>query len=410
MSEATYDSLEAEAYEGEAYEGEAFEGEAYEGEGEAYEAYEEASRSRADRERQRRIMVARQRQLRQRRGPVVRPVPRPRRTSAGAPAPRPAPATLNAVRAVDLDAKVAQDSLQRQLQQANQRASRSMYSALATGAVGQALDTYQDNLKDHPFVRAAIRWAPLAVLPPDKSRKGIEAVALHPAFISGALIGGIFLIGKLTNPDKTVRSIELTVPTLLDVDEKGTLLAKALDRDGRTLTDVTIAWKSSNPSILAFDGDTASFTALAAGLVTVTASSGDVQESASIRVESAAAIRSIAVFAPTALTVGDGGTVVATAADRDGRLVPGVNVSWSSSDNKIVTVTPNGTLQAVGRGVAVVSAVAAGVQGSVAIRVAPATTQTPNGPGEQPSASSEPYSPPSAPTLTATATGEQNDS
>lgn len=59
---------------------------------------------------------------------------------------RPSPATITAIRAVDLDNKVEQDSLRRLIEQANGRASRAAYSALATGAVGQALDTYEAKL------------------------------------------------------------------------------------------------------------------------------------------------------------------------------------------------------------------------------------------------------------------------
>ena len=53
-----------------------------------------------------------------------------------------------AIRAVDLDNKVEQDSLRRAIERANRRAARATYSAVATGAVSQALDTYEANLKD----------------------------------------------------------------------------------------------------------------------------------------------------------------------------------------------------------------------------------------------------------------------
>jgi hypothetical protein len=289
MSEATYDSLEGEAYEGEgeAYEGEAYEGEAYEGEA-GYEAYGEDARSRADRRyRRRQIMLARQRQLqRQPRVSPYRPAPPPRPARVDG-APRPAPATLNAIRAVDLDAKVAQDSLRRQLDRASRRATRSMYSALATGAVSQALDTYAENLEPHPFVRAAVRWAPLALLPADKERRGVEAVALHPAFISGALIGGIFLIGKFTTDQtREVAEIRIQVPSKIVANDEITLSAVAVDDKGRPVTGVQLIWDSSDQDRLRLlDPAGGRFKAAAAGDVEVTVKVNGKTEVRKVKVE-----------------------------------------------------------------------------------------------------------------------------
>jgi hypothetical protein len=285
MSEATYDSVEGEAYESEAYEGEgeAYEGEAYEGEA-GYEAYGEESRAQRDRRnRQWQIMLARQQQLqRQRRPGVARAVPRPAPAAA---APRPAPATLNAIRAVDLDAKVARDSLRRQLEKARRNAQWSTYSALATGVVGQALDTFEGNLADHPFVRAGLRLAPQALLPSMTQRKGLEGVLLHPAFLATAAAGGILLAGRLTNSDKSARTITITASPSVEVGDSSLFLATATDHAGRTVSGVTFTWTSSNPNVLSFaNPNSGAFDANDIGLVIVTASSGDIQQSVSVRV------------------------------------------------------------------------------------------------------------------------------
>ena len=117
MSEAAFEATEAEAFEasGDAYEGEG--GEAYEGEsaGEAsYEAWGEDARSRR-RARQRQIMLERQRQARLRRAPP------PRRPVVTAPSPA-VRAVRSEVRSLDLDTKVAMDSLRGQLNQAHRLA------------------------------------------------------------------------------------------------------------------------------------------------------------------------------------------------------------------------------------------------------------------------------------------------
>jgi hypothetical protein len=291
MSEATYDSLEGEAYESEAYEGEgeAYEGEAYEGEA-GYEAYGEESRAQRDRRnRQRQIMLARQQQLqRQRRSATVRSAPRPAPATVTA-ATRPAPATLNAIRAVDLDAKVAQDSLRRQLEKARRNAQWSTYSAIATGAVSQALDTFEGNLADHPFVRAGLRLAPQALLPATSQRKGIEAVLLHPAFLATAAAGGILLAGRLANTDKTARAIDIIGPDSVDAGTSSTFLAEVTDSAGRIVTNLPLTWTSSDNSTLSFpDPGRGAFTTTTTGpsaaSVIVTVTAGNVQKSKLIQV------------------------------------------------------------------------------------------------------------------------------
>lgn len=364
MSEATYETLESEAYEGEAY------GDAYEGEGEAYEGeafegetYGEDARSRAYRQaRQRQIMRARQREILQR--GTARPVRPPAAGPARSGPARPGPATINAIRAVDLDAKVAEDSMRRAIAQADRRASRSMYSALATGAVGQALDTYQENLKDHPFVRAAIRWAPLAILPADKSRKGFEGIVLHPAFVSGALIGGIFLVGRLTVTSRAVVDIRVAIPRQMNVGDKTNLAATPVDRDGRTVSDAKVEWQSSDPNKLKIDSAAGTLEAIAAGSVVVSATTGDVTVPTMVEVSTATSpgVVNMRIAIPSQMKIGEKGNLAATPVDRDGRTVSGAKVEWQSSDlNKLKIDSTAGTVEAIAAGSVVVTVTAGDV-------------------------------------------------
>ena len=136
MSEAWVDSVDSEAlgegvYDSEALGEGAYDSEAY-GEG-AYDAFGEESRSaRRQRERQRQIVLARQRQaqLRQQRQPaqVQRPAP-----PAG-PSQR---QTITAIRFLDPETKVGQDSLRRALEASNRRAARATWAAVASAAVDQ---------------------------------------------------------------------------------------------------------------------------------------------------------------------------------------------------------------------------------------------------------------------------------
>jgi len=64
--------------------------------------------------------------------------------------------------------------------------------------------------------------------------------------------------------------------------------------------------------------------------------------------------------------------LTATVEDEDGGTMPGVGVSWSSSDNSVVTVNSNGVVRSVGNGTATVRVSVedvAGVMGTVEVIV-----------------------------------------
>src|SRR5262249_4708629 len=147
MSEAWVDSVDSEALGEGAYDSEALGEGAYDseafGEG-SYDAFGEESRSaRRQRERQRQIVLARQRhaQLRQQRtwAQIQRPAP------PVGPGQRQA---ITAIRSLDLETKVGQDSLRRALEASNRRAARATWAAIASAAVDQGIDTFGDDLKD----------------------------------------------------------------------------------------------------------------------------------------------------------------------------------------------------------------------------------------------------------------------
>lgn len=78
---------------------------------------------------------------------------------------------------------------------------------------------------------------------------------------------------------------------------------------------------------------------------------------------------SIAV-APATVKLGKAGTQTLTASgtDTDGAKVP-VTVTWSSSDNKVATVSSDGKVSAAGSGVAVITATQEGLNGRASVIV-----------------------------------------
>lgn len=246
MSEAMLEAAESEAYEaaGEAtYEGEGTEAAAYEGDsaGEATsEGWGEDARSDARRRsRQRQIMLARQRQAQPRRG---QPPPRPVVT-APSPAMR---AVRSEVRSLDLETKVALDSLRSRLNEANRLAYRNAWAAEASAAASQVLDSFENNLIPHAWARALIRGAPTLLLAPGKPRKpGIEGILFDPRVGGGALLAAIWAVGHFRSTPHGVSAI--SIPGAQTINEPGAegsvpLYGIPVDQNGHTVTDVTPIW------------------------------------------------------------------------------------------------------------------------------------------------------------------------
>jgi hypothetical protein len=255
MSEATFEATEAEAFEatGEAsYEGEG--GEAYEGEsaGEgAYEAWGEDARSRrrAQERRERRIVLERQRQARLRR-PPVRPA-----ITAPSPAVR---AVRSEVRSLDLETKVALDSLRSRLNEAHRLAYRNAWAAEASVATSQVLDSFEDNLKPHDWARALIRGAPTLLLAPGKPiRPGVTGYLFDPRVAGGAVIAAIFAFGHFRGATRGVNRISVT-PDTVTLDHSATinLFADPVDHKGNTVANITLTWASQDDNIASLDKTT----------------------------------------------------------------------------------------------------------------------------------------------------------
>jgi hypothetical protein len=256
MSETWTDAMDSEAYEayGEgAYDSEAYGEGAYDSEayGDAsYEGLGEESRSaRERRERQRQILLERQRQrqrLAQRR--PQRPVPsQPRPARAAGPSPR---QTIAAVRSLDLDTKVALDSMRRALEESNRRANRANWATIAGVAAAEVINQF-DALENHPNVSAAILGAPLLLLSPQKHRSGVEGFLLDPRVIGGAAVIGIAVASRFTGTSKAVHTITIAAPSTVNSPaggedaSTGQLSALAYDRSGNPLQGTQFTWSSS---------------------------------------------------------------------------------------------------------------------------------------------------------------------
>jgi hypothetical protein len=286
MSEAATEALESEAYEGSESEseatGEAF-GEAFESEAAGEAGYGEASRDDAQRRRQRQIMMAR---MAQQFSPQLPPPPRPGPPRPAIRVPTPAVRQVRSeIRSLDLDTKVALDSLRNRLNRANRLAYRNAWAAEAGVAASQALDSFGDGLEPHDWARAIIRGAPtLLIAPGEQRRRGLEGVLFDPRVAGGALIAAIWAFGHFRNASKGVHGINIANPSPLTVGDTGTLSGIPVDGNGQEVQGITVTWASSNSDVLSVDPSSGTYDARDSGSITVTASADKVSIPIAVRV------------------------------------------------------------------------------------------------------------------------------
>jgi hypothetical protein len=196
------------------------------------------------------------------------PSPASRRPTLTTPAPSHAVRQVRSeVRSLDLETKVAIDSLRHRLHEANRLAYRNAWAAEASAAASQVLDSFENGLEPHDWARALIRGAPTLLLSPGKPAKpGLLGILSDPRVGGGAVLAAIFAIGHFRGATQGVASIDVsanptvTVPHGQPVD----LFAVPVDKKGNTVPNVTLTWTvqdSTVATLTSTTGDKATFTA-----------------------------------------------------------------------------------------------------------------------------------------------------
>ena len=154
---------------------------------------------------------------------------------------------------------------------------------------------------------------------------------------------------------------------LYGLDRSQRLTAQLLDSKRNPIEGGRVTWTSSKPEVAGVD-ESGRVLSKGEGKSNVTATVGEISSSVPVEVVDAA---SIEIVPGQAVLVGPAGTTLAlvnTVKSSKGHPVP-LRATWKSSDEKVVTVTPEGKLTSVGNGRASVSAQVGELQGAVDITV-----------------------------------------
>ena len=149
---------------------------------------------------------------------------------------------------------------------------------------------------------------------------------------------------SVTQPDELmVASVTISRESVtLPIGTTQQLTATVRDAAGNELSDRTVTWSSSATTIVTVDatGLVALVTGVAAGSVTITATSEGKSGTAAVEVE---AVASVMISPPTVLLMG-GNTVQLTATVRnaEGFVLSGYPVTWTSTNTDCVIVDATG--------------------------------------------------------------------
>jgi hypothetical protein len=247
-------------------------------ESEDFDAESRASRARQRRAQQRRVALARRRaalaQARSR--TLARGAARPPVSTA------PAARTASAIRALDLETKVQEDTFRTAFAAQKKRMSRAEYAAVAGAAVNQFIESF--DAPDNPYAKAALRFSPLLLLAPQRKGPGFEGIIKDPRVIGGAAVAALVLLGENRNQFRKAREIKI-FPQAASVQKTKTLtlIADVVDGRGNRLPNEKVIWQSADESVAKVDA-AGTVTGVAAGRAMITATSGEIVERVSIEV------------------------------------------------------------------------------------------------------------------------------
>ncbi|MXZ73549.1 MAG: hypothetical protein F4207_14945 [Gemmatimonadetes bacterium] len=168
-------------------------------------------------------------------------------------------------------------------------------------------------------------------------------------------------------------SIEITPSsaTLNAIDQTVQLAPVVLDENGAEIADASVTWTSGAVDVATVSGQ-GLVTAINNGSAVITAQSGSFSASASITV-SQVPVRIVIEVPPPGgqcMQTDTGQCImVATVQDRNGHPVAGAEVTWSSSDESVVTIDDQGVVTEVSSGRAQITARSGDLSDSVSYSV-----------------------------------------
>ena len=146
------------------------------------------------------------------------------------------------------------------------------------------------------------------------------------------------------------------------------LSATLTDVNGAPATNRAVSWASSNTNIATVSSN-GLVSGIAAGAVTITATSEGKTGTTSVTVQPRPVATVTVTPATASLTVGQTTPLAVVLKDQSGAVLTGRTVVWTTSNSAVATVSSSGTVTAVGGGTATITATSEGKSGTSTITV-----------------------------------------
>ncbi|WP_420634363.1 Ig-like domain-containing protein [Candidatus Palauibacter sp.] len=212
-----------------------------------------------------------------------------------------------------------------------------------------------------------IRWASSDVAVATVTDEGLVTAVRNGVAAVTASAGGVTGNAAVTVEQRAAAVIVTPAADTLAVGDTLRLSAVATDGNGHPVATAQFAWSSDDTTVARVDS-TGLVTAAGSGMTTIAVSAGSASASAAITVEQEVSAVTVTPVADT-LVVGDTLRLSAVATDSNGRPLATAQFAWSSSDSSVARVDTSGLVQAIGVGVAVISAAAGSAEGTSEITV-----------------------------------------
>ena len=257
------------------------------GDGEDYDEASRETRARraaAARARRRRALLARENRRRAQMQARAR-AGDPTRRGSTAPVP---PQAAAAIRTLDLQSKVQEDTFRSALAAQAKRMNRADYAAVAGAATNQFIESF--DAPDNAFARAALRFAPLLLLSPPKRGTGLESVLKDPRFVGAVAVGGITFLGENRGQFNRAARVDVLSSSELSVGDQDVFVADVFNRRGDLLPSAGVSWRSDDTNVAEIDQTTGKVTAKGPGTAVITVTSDGAVRRVRLRVTPAAGV------------------------------------------------------------------------------------------------------------------------
>jgi uncharacterized protein YjdB len=244
-------------------------------------------------------------------------------------------------------------------------------ASLIVGQTAQLTATPKD-ANGNPLTGRTITWS---------SSDNTIATVSGSGLVTGVGPGGPVTITATSEGQSGTAAVNVTLapvasvtvaPSTANIAITGTvqLTATPKDANGNPLTGRAISWSSSDNTIATVNGS-GLVTGVAAGSVTITATSEGKSGTASVTVAGAPVASVTVTPASASVQAGQTQQLTATLKDANGNILTGRTVTWSSNNTSVATVSSSGLLTAKVAGSATITATSEGKSGTSALTVTP---------------------------------------